>query len=315
MQAYTEEWRAPTRPHSYGAGPRALDITEGPPAGTEDGGACYVFVTISRSRPTARAHRRPPTGSGCGGRLARRQIGATLAVGILSVAVWLGLSLAPPTPLPETGSGVPAQAVFSDPIPSFLALGFAVREEPGARRGLVPADPPRALGVPAVAAGGTKATATTVGIPVRVFFSRRPDSERSASAVFPVARVAADRAVATAAVAALIEGPNATERADGYYTELKGALSGPSTCSGRAFRIAIEDGTATVRFCRAIASAGVGQDARIRTQIEATLRQFPTIRAIRLLGSDGRCIFARSDQDRCPAGQAPGAPEFRVGAR
>ena len=233
----------------------------------------------------------------------------------MGVGVWLGLSLATPMAPPDMGSGALAQAVFSDPIPSFLAPGFAVREAPAARRGLVPTDPPSALLVPTVTMGGTKATAGAAGIPVRVFFSRRPASERSASAVFPVTRVASDRAVATAALAALIEGPNAAERADGYYTELKGALTGPSTCSGRDFRIAIEDATATVRFCRIVASAGVGQDARMRSQIEATLRQFPTIRAVRLLGSDGRCLFDRSGQDRCTAGRAAGAPEPRAGAR
>jgi Sporulation and spore germination len=252
---------------------------------------------------------------GLGGRPARRPIGATLAVGILGVAVWLGLSLATPMAPPEAGSGVLAQAVFSDPIPSFLAPGFAVREAPGARRGLVPTDPPRVLVVPTVTTGGTQAAATTGGIPVRVFFSRRPDSERSASAVFPVTRVAPDRAVATAALAALIDGPNAAERADGYSSELHGALTGPSTCSGRDFRIAIEGGTASVRFCRAVASAGVGQDARMRSQIEATLRQFPTIRAVRLLDSHGRCLFDGHGPDGCTAGRAAAAPEPRAGAR
>jgi hypothetical protein len=274
-----------------------------------------VFVTTSRSRPPTPPRRRPQTGWGRGDRPVRRPIGATLAVGILGVAVWLGLGLATPTAPPDMGSGVLAQAVFGDPIPSFLAPGFAVREAPAARRGLVPTDPPRALVVPTVTTGGTRATAGEVSIPVRVFFSRRPDSERSASAVFPVSRVAPDRAVATAALAALIEGPDAAERAAGYYSELGGALTGPSTCSGRDFRIAIEDGTASVRFCRAVASAGVGRDARMRAQVEATLRQFRTIRSIRLLGSDGRCLFERSGQDRCPAGQAPGAPESRAGAR
>ncbi len=274
-----------------------------------------MFVTTPRSRSTARARRRPQTGWGRIGRQARGRVGATLAVGILTVAVWLGLSLATPMAPPETEPGLLSQSVFSDPIPSFLVPGFAVREAPGARRGLVPTDPPRVLLVPTVATASSKATAAPGGIPVRVFFSRRPDSERSASAVFPVARVAPDRAVATAALTALIEGPNAAERADGYYSELGGALTGPSTCSGRDFRIAIEDGTATVRFCRAVASAGVGRDARLRSQVEATLRQFTTIRSVRLLGSDGRCLFDRSDQDRCLMGQAAAAPESRAGTR
>ena len=35
------------------------------------------------------------------------------------------------------------------------------------------------------------------------------------------------------------------------------------------------------------------------SQIDATLRQFPTIRAVRLIGSTGRCLFDLSGQDRC----------------
>jgi len=209
------------------------------------------------------------------------------------------MSLTTPAVVPETKSDVVAQAMWNDPIPPFLAPAVAVLEAPVAQRGLVPTDPPRALSVPTVPREVAGATVASRGIPVRVYFSRRPDSEASFAAVFPVSRVAADRAVATAALAALIEGPNATERAAGYYSELADALTGASTCSGHDFRIAIANGTATVRFCRAMVSAGVGQDARIRSQIEATLRQFPTIRAIRLLGSDGRCLFDPSGQNRC----------------
>jgi hypothetical protein len=198
--------------------------------------------------------------------------------------------------------------VFSDPIPSFLAPGFAVPEAPAARRGLVPTDPPRTLGVPVAAKSDGKASAVRGGIPVRVFFSRRPDSESAFTNVFPVARIAADRAVATAALAGLIKGPTPAERADGYFSELGGALTGVSSCAGRDFRIAIENGTATVRFCRAVTSSGVGQDARIRSQIEATLRQFTTVRSVRLLGSNGRCLFDQSGQDRCLASPAAAAP-------
>ena len=234
---------------------------------------------------------------------------------ILGAAVWLGMALTPPTAGPDAGSGALLQSLWNDPIPSFLVPGGVVRDAASAGRGLVPTEPPRALGVPVAANRDPKATVVQGGIPVRVFFARRPESESAFSAVFPVTRVAADRAVATAALAALIDGPNAAERAAGYYSELGGALTGASSCSGRDFRIAIENGTATVRFCRAVASAGVGQDARMRSQIEATLRQFPTIRAVRLLGSNGRCLFDQHGTDSCTAGRAAAAPEPRAGAR
>ena len=149
------------------------------------------------------------------------------------------------------------------------------------------------------------------------FFSRRPDSDAAFSAVFPVSRVAPDRAVATAALAALIAGPTPAERAAGYFSEFGGALTGPSSCSGRDFGIALASGTATVRFCRTVTSGGVGQDARMRAQIEATLRQFPTIRAVRLLGRSGHCLFDASGQDRCLADARPVASQANrpVGGR
>jgi hypothetical protein len=47
----------------------------------------------------------------------------------------------------------------------------------------------------------------------------------------------------------------------------------------------------------------------MRAQIEATLRQFRTIGAVRLIGSDGRCLFDQSGRDRCPAGPAAAGPK------
>lgn len=145
------------------------------------------------------------------------------------------------------------------PAPPFLASAPGVAVAPAVGHGLIPTDPPRALGVPAAARADTEAPARTGGAPIRVYFSRRPASQAASSA----------------------------------------ALTGASSCSGRDFQIAIADGTATVRFCHAVAPSGAGRDARVRAQIDATLRQFPTIRAVRLIGSTGRCLFDLSGQDRC----------------
>jgi spore germination protein GerM len=129
-----------------------------------------------------------------------------------------------------------------------------------------------------------------------------------------VKRTAPDRGVATAALAELIDGPTTEERAAGYYSELGRALSGPSSCDGRDFQLAIRDGVATVRFCRSMTSAGIGQDARVRAQIEATLTQFSTIRSVRLLGVDGHCLFDESGQDRCLATATAAAQPARTTA-
>ena len=237
-------------------------------------------------------------------------LGAALAVALL-----LSWSIAPAGN--EADDGERLQTLWTDPLPPFVVSALAGRGAAQEQRSLIPTDPPRILGAPAATTREIAPPATRGGIPIRVFFSRRPDSDSVFSAVFPVARVAPGQAVATAALTAMIEGPNAAERASGYFSELGTALTGTSSCSGRDFRIAITNGTATVRFCRAITSAGVGQDARIRSQIEATLRQFSTIQRVNLIGSSGRCLFDESGQDRCLDTRATVVPppDRRAGAR
>jgi hypothetical protein len=236
---------------------------------------------------------------------------------ILGAAVVLGLSQAAPMAAPDGEADVLAQSMWGDPIPSFLTSALGVRDQTSARRGLVPTVPPHALVVPVPPDSDATTSARRGGTPVRVFFSRRPDSESAFSNVFPVTRMAGDRAVATAALASLVEGPTAGERSGGYFSELGSALKGASSCSGRNFQIGITNGTATVRFCRTVTSAGAGHDARIRSQIEATLRQFETVRAVRLIASTGRCLFDQSGQDRCldPPTQGVPKPAARTAAR
>jgi hypothetical protein len=136
-------------------------------------------------------------------------------------------------------------------------------------------------------------------IPVQVFFSRRSASDDDFTAVFPVARTAPDLGVARFALQSLIAGPTADERRDGYFSDLGAMLQGSSACGGPDVTVAIQSGMATVQFCRLVSSAGVGQDARTQAQIEATLRQFPTVRRVRLLTSDGHCLFDQSGLDLC----------------
>ena len=338
------------------------------------------------ARPAAesRRHRRTPAQPRGA---ARPGAGALAAVGVgLLLLVGVGGAMAPR--VSESGAGEAAYALWSDPVPSFLAT--TGRAAVTSMRGLVPADPPRVLGVPDTATsaaqksgGGARSsgsasgavgtassergsgaartesgsgvrgasgaastsdaangarrsapqgasTAGTAGaattnasavvrapattapaVPIRVYFSRHPDSDATFTAVSPVKRSALDRGVAAAALAELIDGPTTEERAAGYYSELGRSLSGPSSCDGRDFQLSIRDGVATVRFCRVTTSAGIGQDARVRAQIEATLTQFSTIRSVRLLGSDGHCLFDESGLDRCLTGAAPAPPSAR----
>jgi len=60
-----------------------------------------------------------------------------------------------------------------------------------------------------------------------------------------------------------------------------------------------ETGTATVKFCRAISSPGIGADARVTAEINATLKQFANIKKVVILTNDGHCFGDGSGKDLC----------------
>jgi hypothetical protein len=161
------------------------------------------------------------------------------------------------------------------------------------------------LVVPATQPGATSA-------PVKVYFSRFPQSLNNFSAVFPVARAAPTPDVATFAIQLLIAGPTPAERRAGYFSELNSLLTGPSACSapyptgGPDFTLSLNrkgskvaPGTATLKFCRTLASPGIGADARVSTEITTTLRQFSRIKHVVILTKSGHCFGDESGLDRC----------------
>lgn len=143
--------------------------------------------------------------------------------------------------------------------------------------------------------------ATVHPAPVLVFFPRHPESDDDFSAVFPVNRAIDPEGgrVPVAAVEALIAGPTEEEQAQGYFSEFGASLSGSSTCGDKDFTLTVDGGLATLRLCRQYSSAGVGQDARVTAQVEQTLLPFPQIDQVRILASDGSCLFDASGQNQC----------------
>ena len=148
--------------------------------------------------------------------------------------------------------------------------------------------------------------------PVKVFFSKSPESLNNGSAVYAVNRMSPTIAVGTYAIQLLIAGPTLSERQAGYFTELNTMLSGPSNCSaplpvgGPDFTLTLnkkgtvtETGTATVKFCRSLYSAGIGADARVTAEINATLKQFSNIKKVVILTKDGHCFGDGSGLDLC----------------
>lgn len=158
--------------------------------------------------------------------------------------------------------------------------------------------------VPAGPTATTGAAATNTpsgGIPVRVFFSKHPETDGNVSAVFPVNRTSPTQGVGTYAIQQLIQGPTASEAASGYFTELTASIGGSSNCGGPDFQYSIDNAThtGTLRFCRPITLAGDLTGGRIKAEITATLTQFPNVTKVIILTNTGHCFDDLSGADMC----------------
>ena len=119
---------------------------------------------------------------------------------------------------------------------------------------------------------------------VQVFFSNATlveGADIDCAVVFPVARlVPRTAAPARAALEALVAGPTADERARGYTTSI-----GPHV---EIRSLAIDQGVARVDFSAALErTGGACVVTAIRSQIETTLEQFPSVRVVHI-AIDGR---------------------------
>jgi hypothetical protein len=161
-------------------------------------------------------------------------------------------------------------------------------------------------------AATAQATPGVVGTVLKIYFSRFPQSTNNFTKVFPVARVSPATDPEAFAVQLLIAGPTPSERRAGYFSELNSLFTGASACSapyptgGPDFTLRLDRkgssvarGTATLRFCRAMSSPGIGADARVRAEIVATLTQFTRIKKVIILTTTGHCFGDASGMDRC----------------
>lgn len=155
-----------------------------------------------------------------------------------------------------------------------------------------------ASGTP-TAAAPTRELAMAQTQRVRVFLPRYPGQNNNMGYVEPVWRQTQNSAVATFALEQLIAGPTVQERRQGFTQAIQ--LRGASNC-GKDFTFSITSNVAKVRLCRQVISAGVGDDARASSAINATLRQFPTIRSVVILDQRGNCLGDMSGDNRCLRG-------------
>lgn len=131
---------------------------------------------------------------------------------------------------------------------------------------------------------------------VQVFFSRFPAAGDDFTQVASVTRSTSRVSVARFAIEQLLVGPTSTERRQGLRSPVQ--LQGNSTC-GSDFTLSINNGVARLQFCRQVVSAGVGDDARAKSAIEATLKQFATVSRVVILDSNGNCFGDQSGENLC----------------
>lgn len=188
-----------------------------------------------------------------------------------------------------------------------LALLTAACESSASTSGGPTPRPATATTAPATATTApTSATATPAGIPVKVYFSKHPETDSNPVAVFPVNRVSPDTGVIKFAITQLIAGPTASERTAGYYTPLTTALTGASTCGGPDFQVTRdvrgttpEVGTVTLRFCRTVSLSGDLTGGVIAAEITQTILQFPNNTKVVILTKDGGCFNDLSGRNNC----------------
>jgi hypothetical protein len=131
---------------------------------------------------------------------------------------------------------------------------------------------------------------------VKVFFPKQPQSNNNLSYVEPVSRTTGSQSLARFAVEQLIAGPTKDERQKGFVGAIQ--LRGSSNCASD-FNLSILNGTARLQLCRTITSAGIGDDARAKSSLTATLKQFSSVQSVIILDRNGNCFGDMSGENRC----------------
>lgn len=134
--------------------------------------------------------------------------------------------------------------------------------------------------------------------PVKVFFSKHPESDDDPSKVYGLARIAPDLKVGTYAVSELLKGPTEAEQKLGYFRTAR-LRSSESNCAGKDFTLIVANGIATLRFCRLFDLIGTISDGQAESEIRATLNQFPTVQKVVILDRNGDCLFNLSGMNLC----------------
>lgn len=136
-------------------------------------------------------------------------------------------------------------------------------------------------------------------ISLQVYFSKDPESLNDFTYTQAAVRSSSRADMGTYTIEQLIAGPTGAEASRGLFSPLKGKLQGDSNCNGKDFSLSVSNRTARLKFCKTVASAGTGDDARITSTVTDTLQQFSTVDSVIILTRDGNCFGDMSGQNRC----------------
>lgn len=136
-------------------------------------------------------------------------------------------------------------------------------------------------------------------IALSVYFAKNPESLNDFAYTKAVSRTSNRADMGTYTIEQLIAGPTREEATLGLFSPLKDKLQGTSNCSGKDFTLSVANTIARLKFCRTVASAGIGDDARITSTTTNTLRQFSSVNSVILLTSQGDCFGDMSGQNKC----------------
>lgn len=131
---------------------------------------------------------------------------------------------------------------------------------------------------------------------VKVFFPRDPSIEEDFTRVEPVWRTTSSQSLARFAIEQLIAGPTRQERTRRLISTIR--FTGSSNC-GRDFTLSVNNRVARLQFCKTLTQGGVGDVARTKSSINATLLQFPTIKSVIILDKNGNCWADESGENMC----------------
>lgn len=133
---------------------------------------------------------------------------------------------------------------------------------------------------------------------IKVFFAKDPATASDPSVLVGLKRITTEAQIGSFAIEQLLKGPSASEQLAGYYTKVA-VRDTSNKCGGKDFTLIIQDGTATLQFCRTFDASGTFADAIAQEQITQTLKQFSTVDTVMVLTSEGNCLFDQSGKNLC----------------